>query len=117
MEAVSITMSSNFAHFSNRYFTQIDGAAKGSPDSCSVTDIYGAIHIDRKLMEESPKKPQDYKCYRDDILDICVNSSEEEKKELTLFHIGVGGGANSAFFIISIRDAAEPQNLVTFPKI
>ena len=83
LEAVSITMSSNSAHFSNRYFTQIDGAMIGSPDSASVTDIYGPIHIDKKLMEESPIKPQNYKRYRDDTLDICVNSSEEEQKELT----------------------------------
>ena len=34
-------------------------------------------------MEESPIKPQNYKRYRDDTLDICVNSSEEEQKELT----------------------------------
>ena len=61
LEAVSITMSSNSAHFSNRYFTQIDGATIGSPDSGSVTDIYGAIHIDKKLMEESPIKRQNYK--------------------------------------------------------
>ena len=43
---------------------------------------------------------------------------------LTLFHKGGGGGgvADSAllqivFFITSVRDAAEPRNLVTFPKI
>ena len=40
---------------------------------------------------------------------------------LTLFHIR-GGGEDSAllqivFFITSVRDAAEPRNLVTFPKI
>ena len=39
---------------------------------------------------------------------------------LTLFHMG--GGADSSllqivFFITSVRDAAEPQNLVTFPKL
>ena len=28
----------------------------------------------------------------------------------------MGGGANSVFFITSVRDAAEPRNLVTFPK-
>ena len=82
-EALSITMSSNSAHFSNRYFIQINGATIGSPDSGSVTDIYGAIHIDKKLMEESPIKPQNYKRYRDDTLDICINSSDEEQKELT----------------------------------
>ena len=83
LEAVSITMSSNTTHFSNRYFNQIDGATIGSPDSGSVTDIYGAIHIDRKLMEESLIKPQNYKRYRDDTLDICVNNSEEKQKGLT----------------------------------
>ena len=36
--------------------------------------------------------------------------------------MGGGGGADSAllqivFFISSIRDAAEPRNLVTFPNI
>ena len=72
LEAVSITMSSNSAHL-----------LIGSPNSGSVTDIYGAIHIDKKLMEESLIKPQNYKRYRDDTLDICVNSSEEEQKELT----------------------------------
>ena len=40
--------------------------------------------------------------------------------KLTLFHMGEG--ADSAllqivFFITSVRDAAEPRNLVTFPKI
>ena len=34
-------------------------------------------------MEGSPIKPQHYKRYRDDTLDISVNSSEEEQKELT----------------------------------
>ena len=39
---------------------------------------------------------------------------------LTLFHIE--RGADSAllqivFFITSVRDVAEPRNLVTFPKI
>ena len=42
--------------------------------------------------------------------------------KLILFHMGEGGGADSAllqivFFITSVRDAAEPWNLVTFPKI
>ena len=41
---------------------------------------------------------------------------------LTLFHMGGGGGAHSAllqivFFITSVKDAAEPRNFVTFPKI
>ena len=46
-----------------------------------------------------------------------------QQTNLTLFHMGGGGGgADSAllqivFFITSVRDAAEPRNLVTFPKI
>ena len=41
---------------------------------------------------------------------------------LTLFHIPHGGGGDSThlqivFFITSVRDAAEPRNLVTCPKI
>ena len=80
LEAVSITMSSNSANFSNRYFTQIDEATIGSPDPGSVTDIYGTIHIDGNLMEESPIKPQNYKRYRDDTLDICVTVVKRSRK-------------------------------------
>ena len=39
---------------------------------------------------------------------------------LTLFHIGGGGDSHRfqvVFIITSARDAAEPQNLMTFPKI
>ena len=39
----------------------------------------------------------------------------------SLFHMGVGGDDSAllqiVFFIASVRDAAEPRNLVTFPKI
>ena len=45
--------------------------------------------------------------------------------KLTLFYMGGGGGGGKAdsaflqivFFITSVRDTAEPPNLVTFPKI
>ena len=80
---VDITMSSNTAHFCNRYFTQIDGATVGSPGSGSITDIYGAIHIDKKFIDESPVKPQNYKRYRDDTIDICKNSSKQEQNKIT----------------------------------
>ena len=83
LEAVDITMSGNTAHFCNRYFTQIDGATIGSPDSGSITDIYGAIHIDKKFIDESPIKPQNYKTYRDDTIDICINSSKQEQNKIT----------------------------------
>ena len=50
------------------------------------------------------------------------SKTQYQFKILTLFHMGGGGGVDSAllqivFFITSVRDAAEPQNLVTFPKI
>ena len=76
-------MSSNTAHFCNRCFTQIDGATIGSPDSGSITDTYGAIHIDKKIINESPLKPQNYKRYRDDTIDICKNSSKQEQNKIT----------------------------------
>ena len=46
----------------------------------------------------------------------------ESSITLILFHIGEGGGADSTrlqivFFITSVRNAAEPQNLVTFSNI
>ena len=39
---------------------------------------------------------------------------------LSLFHMGRGADSallQTVFFIISVRDAAEPRNLETFPKI
>ena len=39
--------------------------------------------------------------------------------DLTLFHMGRADSAllQIVFFITSVRDAAEPRNLVTFAKI
>ena len=82
-EAIEITMSSNSRRFNDRFFTQVDGATIGSPDSESVTDIFGAIHIDKKFIEESSRKPENYKRYRDDPIDIVRNSSEKEQKQIT----------------------------------
>ena len=48
-------MSSNSVKFIDRFFTQIGGATIGSPDSGSITDIFGAIHIDKKSELECPK--------------------------------------------------------------
>ena len=56
LEAISITMSSNSTKFSERFFTQIDQAAIGSPDSRSITDIFNAIHIDKKNHRRLSKK-------------------------------------------------------------
>ena len=76
-------MSSNSRRFNDRFFTQVDGATIGSPDSESVTDIFGAIHIDKKFIEESSRKPENYKRYRDYPIDIVRNSSEKEQKQIT----------------------------------
>ena len=50
LEAIEITMSSNSTTFNDRFSTQVDGATIGSSDSGSVTDIFGAIHIDKKFI-------------------------------------------------------------------
>ena len=81
-EAVDITMSSNTAHFCNRYFMQIDGATIASPDSGSITDIYGAIHIDKKFIDESPIKPQNYKRYRDIQLTFAKTAANKSRIKL-----------------------------------
>ena len=44
LEAIEITMSSNLTRFNDRFFTQVDGATIGCPDSESITNIFGAIH-------------------------------------------------------------------------
>ena len=83
LEAIGITMTSNSTKFRKRFFTQIDGATIGSPDSGSVTDIFGAVFIDKKFMEECPRIPDNYKWYRDDTIDVCKNATEKEQQEIT----------------------------------
>ena len=77
--SVGITMTSSSTKFSNRFFTQIDGATTGSPDLGSVTDIFGAVYIDKKFMEECPRKPDNYKWYQDDTIDVCKNTADREQ--------------------------------------
>ena len=74
-------MSCNSTEFYSRYFTQIDGATIGSPDSGSVTDIFGAIHIDKIIQEMCPVQPENYCRYRDDTLDVRLLLSIEEQQE------------------------------------
>ena len=78
-------MSSNSTEFDSRFFTQIDGATTciGSPDSGSVTDIFGAMYIDNIIEESFPIKPDNYVRYRDDTFDVCINSNEAEQEEVT----------------------------------
>ena len=83
LEALQITTRCNTTGFDSNFFTQIDGATIGSPDSGSVTDIFGAIHIDKVIQERCPIPPEDYCRYCDDTLDICTQSSIEEEKQAT----------------------------------
>ena len=69
--------------FIDTFFTQIDRATIGSPDSGSSTDIFGSIHIDKTFESECPKKPENFKRYRDDTINVCRNSSEKEQEEVT----------------------------------
>ena len=52
LDALTITMTSNSCNFMGKYFTQVDGATIGGPESTSVTDIYGAVFIDSKIEEK-----------------------------------------------------------------
>ena len=45
LEALELTMSSNNGGFRNNFFTQINGATIGGPESASVTDIFGAVYV------------------------------------------------------------------------
>ena len=76
-------MTSNSTKFSNRFFTEIDGATIGSSDSESITDIFGAVYIDKKFMDKRPRKPDNYKWYRDDTIDVYKNTTDKEQQEIT----------------------------------
>ena len=78
LEAIEIAMSLNSTQFDWTLFTQIDGATIGSLESGSITDIYGALHTDQVLIQQCPIVPQNYKRYRDDTIDVCRDSSQEE---------------------------------------
>ena len=45
LEAIEITMSSNSVKFIDRFFTQIDGATVGSPDSGRQSQIFLVLFI------------------------------------------------------------------------
>ena len=83
VEAVQLTMSTNNCEFNNKLYTQINGATIGGPDSGSITDIYGAIHINKKILEEWPTTLENYRRYRDDTCNIELDSSEQKQEETT----------------------------------
>ena len=64
-------MSSNNGTFNGTFFTQVNGAIIGGPESASTTDIFGAIHFDAVARERDGSLiPQDWKRYRDDTFDM-----------------------------------------------
>ena len=78
-EAVGITMSCNQCEFQGKFYTQIDGATIGGTDSASITDIFGARKIDKKITEVCPWPTTNYMRYRDDTIEVSNNSIEVEK--------------------------------------
>ena len=46
LETLEVTMSSNNGKFANNFFTQINGATIGGPESAIAPDIFGAVYID-----------------------------------------------------------------------
>ena len=85
-EALAITMSSNNGTFNGKFFTQINGATIGGPESTSTTDIFGAIHIDTLAREgDGSIIPQDGKRYKDDTFDINTNCTGEMIENFTRY--------------------------------
>ena len=79
-----ITTSSNNGKVLDRNFTQINGATIGGPKSASVTDIFGAIYMDRAVNEgNSQLHPSDWKHYRDDRCDIEEDCDENQIHDFT----------------------------------
>ena len=80
LEALRITMSTSTGKFGNRFYTQINGATIGGPDSANVTDIFGAVYMDPKAIQVGEK---DWKRYGDDTLDIEENWDSQKVKKFT----------------------------------
>ena len=73
-------MTGNNGSIAGQFFTQIDGATIGGPDSASITDIIGGQFID-PVAEQGMKtnageilKPLDWRRYWDDMLDIEIGN-------------------------------------------
>ena len=81
IEAIEITMSRNQCEFMGRYYTQINGATIGGTDSGSITDIFGARVIDKKIKEDCPWPTTTYMRYRDDTFEASNNGVEVEKEK------------------------------------
>ena len=83
LEALEITMSSNNGSFANNFFTQVNGATIGGPESASVTDIFGAVYIDPIAKNGGPFVPKEWKRYRDDTWDLEDHVSEQQLETFT----------------------------------
>ena len=76
LEALGITMSSNNGSFANNFFTQVNGATIGGPESASVTDILVAKNW-------GPFVPKEWKRHRDDTWDLEDHVSEQQPETFT----------------------------------
>ena len=91
-EAVEITMTSNNGCIAGQFFTQIDGAIIGGPDSASITDIFRGQFIDpvaergMKTNAEEILKPLDWSRYRDDTFDIEIGELANRENVKGLLH-------------------------------
>ena len=83
LEALELTMSSNNGEFRNNFFTQINGATIGGPESASVTDIFGAVYVDPVAERSGPFAPTEWKRYRDDTWDLEEEVTEPQLHEFT----------------------------------
>ena len=83
LDALAITMTSNSCNFMGKYFTQVDGATIGGPESASVIDIYEAVFIDSKIEENIINENEDWKQYRDGSFSISLQTSKEREIEKT----------------------------------
>ena len=83
LDALAITMTNNSCNFMAKYFTQVDGATFGGPESASITDIYGAAFIYSKIEENIINEIEDWKRYRDDSFSISLQTSKERDIEKT----------------------------------
>ena len=53
-------MSTNTGKFGNRFYTQINEATIGGPESASVTDIFGVVYIDPRAIQAGAKNWKRY---------------------------------------------------------
>ena len=79
-------MSSNSGTYNGKFFTQVNGAIIGGPESASTTDIFETIHIDTLAREgDGSLIPQDWKRYMDDTFDINTNCTGETIENFTKY--------------------------------